>query len=326
MIAWGNLASLWWLGPVLGLTLLLVGLNLKFKLWVNRVLAGRLVNQFLNHKYCLKGLLLVLATLLLGLAILAPRWGQSNLPMKCTGRDLLIALDVSKSMLAQDLGVSRLEFAKNKINRLLELLSQDRVGLILFSGEAILFCPLTSDLEAMRAFLLDVSVETVSSGTTDLAKPIELGLQLLADSGGNRSQLLAIFTDGEDFSERLTVAAEQAKKAGLCLFAIGVATEQGSPIPKINLDGSQDGYLKDPQGQVVLSKLNPGLLTDLAAKSGGMYLPVSTSDDADLQALQKFLARFEKGQFAASLKEQLNEKYYYFAGLALLSLSLEWLI
>ncbi len=306
MIIWGNFANCYWICLIILILLTIVGLNFKHKSWVCQILTGRK-----SYKLIVKFTLWGMALIAIAVALLGPRWGVEALPEQM-GRDLLVALDVSKSMLVEDLQPNRLECAKRKITKLIQSLSDCRVGLILFSHEALIYCPLTSDLMTVQTFLDDVSPETISTGTTDLSKPIDLAVQLLENSGADRSQLLAIFTDGEDFSAQLPSAASRAKQAGVCIFAVGVATEQGGRVPRIE--------------QEVTSKLNSNLLINLAQQCAGIYQPVRMDNDSDLQNLTDFLVKFEQHQVAELNRALVGERYYYFNGIALGCLVLEWLI
>ena len=165
--------------------------------------------------------------LALFIAALRPQWGQKEVVIKQEGRDLFIALDVSRSMLATDCTPNRLAVAKQKIKQLVPLLGCERIGLILFSGSAFIQCPLTVDYQAFNMFLDSVDAETISSGTTDLAQPIYKALDAYRQMPNKTTKLLAIFTDGEDFSSNIAHCKQQIWDENLRVFTVGVGRLMG---------------------------------------------------------------------------------------------------
>lgn len=327
MIIWGKLLNLWLVlpisaGVILGLRLLL----LKIKLV--QQLAGAGFTDF--KKYVLrqkfKMVVWLLALVLLFIAALAPQWGESKQLVQQSGRNIVIALDVSKSMLAQDLKPNRLDFAKHKIKNLLTSLVGEQVGLILFAGDAVVMCPLTSDQDLLLSFLDEVDYHTVSSGTTNLAKAIHAAINLFKQSGVAGTNLLTIFTDGEDFSQDLVSAGNLAKEAGINIFTFGVASVQGAPVPDLDLNGTSIGFMKDSQGQVVISRLNQQLLQTVALSCNGQSIVAQVGSDEDLGQMIKWIEKFERNQLAGQKLTIKPEKYYYFAAVALICLLIEWIL
>ena len=241
------------------------------------------------------------------------------------GRDLFIALDVSRSMLARDYEPDRLNFAKKKIKRLLHTLDCERVGLLLFSGTAFVQCPLTSDHAAFTMFLDSVDVETISSGTTALDLAIKKVLEAFGQNPDRKNKLLVLYTDGEDFSSNLAGVKRQAHQEGLHIFTMGVGTPEGAPIPLLDEKGKPKGHQLDQKGAVVISRLNEGILHTLAADSGGAYIRL-TQDDTDIKALMRQVQQFEKEQLEDKKFATLEEQYPYFLLISLISFALEWLL
>jgi Ca-activated chloride channel family protein len=327
-MSWGNLSGIWLLGPVF-IGCALVVLIAKFKNYLLDVLAKSGAVKLSRGGLGiikLRALLWLLALVGLLIAFLAPQWGESSQLAPQKGRDIVVAVDVSKSMLAQDFKPNRLLFAKGKIKKLINSLYGDRVGLILFSGDAFVMCPLTRDKDILLAFLDDAQVETISGGTTNTAKAIEVAVKMMKQVGGSATKLLTIFTDGEDFSQGLAAAGDLAKKEGLHIFTIGVATTKGAPIPNVDLNGAKDGFVKNKQGVVVISKLNRKLLRDISVKCGGDYVEAVSSDDSDMQEVVNFITKFERKQITAKVLSVQAEKYYYFAALSLVLLLIEWIL
>ena len=241
------------------------------------------------------------------------------------GRDVFIALDISRSMLATDCVPNRLACAKQKIKSLLSYLSCERVGLILFSGAAFVQCPLTKDYGSFFTFLDQVDVETISSGSTNISAAIIEALRAFEAIDKKKNKLLVLFTDGEDFSSQLGSVKERAREQSLHIFAIGVGTTQGAPVPLINDQGKQNGHQKDEKGNVVISRLNESLLKNLAADVGGKYISLAT-DNSDIEQLVRTITSYEKEQLDEIKMNQLHDWYHYFVALGLMALLLEWLL
>lgn len=272
-----------------------------------------------------KAVLLAISLLFLFLTLLHPQWSKKEEVVTQEGRDLLIALDISRSMLAQDLKPTRLECAKNKIKKLTSLLSCERVGLILFSGAPFVQCPLTTDYGAFHMFLDTLDVQTVSSGTTAIEQAIQKALQLFGIMKDKKNRILVVFTDGEDFSSNLKGIKEKAKEVGLHIFTIGVGTPQGAPVPVIDDHGKQKGVQHDNKGAIVISRLNEGILRSLSQETGAEYIKIST-DDADIEQLVQAVQRYEKEKFEDKKFERYEEQYPYFLIISFICLALEWIL
>lgn len=225
----------------------------------------------------------LLALTLLIVAWARPRWGYQWRDVKRRGVDIVVALDVSKSMLAEDMSPNRLQRAQREIIDLLRMLRGDRVGLVAFSGGAFLQCPLTVDYGAVEMFLGEMSPDLFTQQGTSLGDAIRVSLKALEQGSPDDTHARAIIliTDGEDQgSDPMGAAAEAAKKS-VPIFTIGLGAPEGAPIPE---EGG--GFKKDDAGRVVVSKLDETLLKDIAAKTGGLYVR-STTGDADWNAIYK---------------------------------------
>lgn len=319
--------NLLYLVPVIVFSLILI---IKRFIWQKRIsslLSGK-YNFLLNFsllKKLFKSLLFFTGLLFLSFSLLKPRWGYNEQKIAQEGRDLLIALDVSRSMLAQDLKPNRLDFAKNKIKNLVDQLNSDRVGLIIFSGQAFVQCPLTHDKAAFFTFLDSIDAESISTGTTALDLAINKSIEIFNNNQSRKNKLLAVFTDGEDFSSNLTDIRNQAQKIGLKIFTFGIGTEQGAPIPLYDDNLKQVGHQKDDKGNIVISKLNDGILRAISNESGAKYIKV-TEDETDLKKLINYLNYFEKEKYEDKEVSNLQEKYYYFALISLICFLLEWIL
>lgn len=295
-------------------------LQLYHKSQKNMVFPG-----FSPIKLKLKTLFLCMAIFAIFLAILQPQWGKKEQNLAQEGRDLLILLDVSRSMLAKDLKPNRLEFAKLKIRDLVSKLAVDRVGLIIFSGSAFLQCPLTIDHAAFLMYLKNVDVESISSGTTSIESALQKALSVYMQTPDRKNKLVAIITDGEDFSANLGNAKNLAASNNIRLFALGVGTPEGAPIPVFDNFGKPAGHQTDENGQIVTTKLNEEKLREITQTLNGVYIR-STYQDADVDQLVKIVKGFEKEKFADKQFSLFHDQYPWFLGVAWILLLIDWII
>lgn len=288
------------------------------------------IKYFSWQRSIVRALLVSSVLLLLGIALLRPQWDKAEEKAISQGRDVMVVLDISRSMLAQDCKPNRLECAKNKIKKMMELLPAERVGLMVFSGAAVMQCPLTNDHQAFNLFLNTISVETISSGTTSYTAALKKVVESFSDFGASRTKLVVLFTDGEDFSGDLTAIQQKITELDIHIFTFGVATLEGAPIPVYDINQKQgklvqQGFQKDEQGAIVISRLNQAVLQQLAQATGGKSVAV-TQDNQDLLMLKRWVEGFEKSSWEERNISRLKDKYYYYTGLAWLLLLLEWLL
>lgn len=286
---------------------------------------GRFLHNYSVLKIIIKALLIAVGTLFLLLALLRPQWHKKEQTVAQQGRDLFIALDVSRSMLAKDCMPNRLACAKEKIKALVKRLSCERVGLLLFSGSAFVRCPLTTDYAAFFMFLDEVDIETIASGTTAIDQVLKKVLDVYKNMPARKTKLVVLFTDGEDFSSNLQQVKTQAQQEGVKIFTIGVGTPEGAPIPIFDNQGRQTGHMLDKKGSVVISRLNEGILSNVAQDSGATYMRMS-GDESDVKALVKQVSRFEKEKIEDKKFSTLEEQYPYFLLVSFICFVLEWLL
>ncbi len=316
--------------PVL---MVVIGIIIWYYLTKKRVVAtlaapqwqSFLVMNYSPHKQFIKQMALTLGFSFLFLAFLQPQWDKKEEPIIQEGRDLFIALDISKSMLAQDIFPNRLTVAKSKISNLLAMLGSERVGLLLFSGSSVVQCPLTSDFDAFKMFLNQIDYTTMSSGTTALDSAIQKVVDMFKTIEHKKNKVLVVFTDGEDFSSNLSGIKQEAQKMGLRIITIGIGTPEGAPIPLIDEQGNKSGYQMDEKGAVVISSLNEGILSSLASSLGGLYVR-ATGDLQDLKKVVSYVERMEKERFDDKKVQSLQEQYHYCIALSLLCFIIEWLL
>lgn len=326
-IHWATLHNIWTL-LLACIAALLLCVRYRKQLQARFALVG-VHTQFLKNvspqKQLLKSALMFTGVLFLCIALLRPQWDKSEETIIQEGRDLYIALDISRSMLATDCAPNRLHFAKNKIKNLVKKLSCERVGLILFSGSAFVQCPLTSDYGAFYLYLDAVDAELISSGTTALDQAIMQALTSFASAPDRKSKLLALFTDGEDFSQNLNSIKQDAAESGLSIFTFGVGTPEGAPVPLFDAHGKLLGHQKDAQGGIVISRLNEGILHSLSQDAGGRYIRAIDGDD-DIALFIRAVHAFEKEQISERKHSRYEDQFHYFLLVSFICFALEWLL
>jgi len=294
-------------------------------------LLGKIINGhiFLHHtsrmRVIIKSSVWALGMFFLFLVLLHPCWNTKDETVVQEGRDLFIALDISASMLAQDIPPSRLEFAKQKIRALVNALPSERIGLILFSGSSFVQCPLTRDRSAFFMYLDQIDVDTIASGTTAIDQAISHALIAFKEGSNQKNKLLVLFTDGEDFSNNLATVKQEAQAQRLSIFTVGIGTAQGAPIPTYDTHAKQSGHLKDHTGTVVISALNEEMLQSLAADVGGIYIH-PTQDAHDLSKLINIVQQKEKEMIEERTMAQREEQYPWFLMISFIFLAIEWLL
>lgn len=272
--------------------------------------------------------LLTGAVLFLAVALAGPRYGTQLREVRQDGLDVIVALDVSESMRAEDVAPSRLARAKYEIERLLTDLEGSRVGLVVFAGEAFLQCPLTTDFGAVRLFLDAAEPSLVPTQGTDLGQALRVSFQAFdVASGGlngdeQRARALLVISDGENHAGGFGPDLAVADDLGVTVFAAGVGETDGAPIP-LYRRGRLAGYKTDRSGQTVETRLEETALREIAA--GGSYYRIARGS-SDLSEITDALDRLDRGTFAAEQFEAFAEQYQWPLGLALLLLAAERLL
>ncbi len=260
---------------------------------------------------------LILRTVYFGLlivALLGPAFGETNREVKSIGKDLFICVDLSQSMNAFDIQPTRLERVKFELKNIVESFSSDRIGLIMFSNEAFMQCPLTYDNNALNLFIQSLNTDLVPNSGTDFGPPLKMALSKLENdktgSSEQKSKIIILISDGEDFGEETDQVADDIESSGIRLFTLGVGTAEGSKIL------SSRGFKKDRGGQEVVSKLNPAALKKLAADTDGKFFEINDSRN-DVSRLINTINDIE-GELRDSKQVDVKaNKYYYFLILAL---------
>lgn len=284
---------------------------------------------FLKHaswiRFCVTSGAFFIGLLFLMISLLRPAWNKHEEKIVSEGRDLFIALDISKSMLAQDCLPNRLECAKKKIKLLVNELRSDRVGLLLFAGSSMVSCPLTSDIKAFSLFLDQIDSTSIASGSTAIDKAIMHVMNIFKKMGDKKNKLLVIFTDGEDFSPNLSQVKKEAADQGLALFTVGIGTIQGAPIPLYDHYANQIGHQKNQNGEVVISQLGEQTLSQLAQDVGGTYIK-STDDNQDIKIIAKSVRKFDKERSEERKIMRYEDQFRYFLMVSFICFLIEWLL
>ena len=263
-----------------------------------------------------QGVCYVLAFLFTVLALAGPKWGYHWQDIHRQGIDIFIAMDLSKSMLSEDVKPNRLERAKKEVEDLLDELPADRVGLIAFAGAAFVTCPLTLDHEVARMFLEDLRVGQIEPGGTDIGAAIGKALKSFQDPLGAHKAIVLI-SDGEDLGGKALATARKAREAGVKVFSVGIGTPTGAPIPVLD-EESRKGFLKDRQGKTVVSKLGGEDLQKIALETGGAYLAIG-GGPFQLAAIYKSeISKMEKKELGESRKKVYENRFQWPLSLALL--------
>jgi Ca-activated chloride channel family protein len=287
-----------------------------------RLLAGLTAGVSATRRKWKLGLLLASVVLLIA-ALARPQWGFHWEESKQRGLDVVIAIDTSKSMLADDISPDRLTRAKLAALDLLQQAKSDRLGLVAFAGSAFLMCPLTIDDGAFRQCVDALDVETIPSGGTALAEAIDTA-RTAFNEDPDSYKILVLFSDGEDHDDRAVEAAKEAVEAGLRIFTIGIGTSEGEMVRLKDAKGRTD-FVRDDDGNVVKSKLNESLLQEVARAGNGFYLPLRGAKTMDT-LYEQGLAPLPKSESQARLVKRFHERYHFPLALAIVLLLAEFFL
>jgi Ca-activated chloride channel family protein len=293
------------------------------KAFADAKLLQKIVPERSLNKPILKLVLSLVVITLLSMALVNPQVGTSLETIKREGVDIVFAIDVSKSMLAEDIQPNRLERAKLTISRTLDNLVSDRVGIITYAGRAYPQLPITTDYGAARLFLKSVSTDLIPSQGTAMGEAIELATAYFDDED-QKNRLLIILSDGEDHEEGIEEAIALAKENNITIYCVGAGTARGGPIPVMR-NGYRVGYKKDNQGNVVITQLNEELLAQIATATGGAYLN-GKSTRTVVETLLDEILKMEKKEFETSLYADYEDQFQWLLGPALLLLILDALV
>ena len=281
---------------------------------------AELMPEVSNGRVVLKFILFCGAVALVVLAAARPQFGSKLREEKARGVEMMLVVDVSNSMLAEDFEPNRLERTKYAINRLFDGLKQDRVGLIVFAGEPRVQLPITSDYRMAKAFARRIDPSQVSVQGTAIGKALEQALlSFSGETDEKRSRAIILITDGENHDDDAVAVAKRAVEQGIRIYTIGIGTPEGAPI---EIDGE---FIRDEQGEMVVSKLNEEMLAQIADETGGAYVR-ATKQDIGLDEIVRSINEMEQSELSTVRFEEFNEQYQYLLIAALVLLVAEFFL
>lgn len=303
-------------------------LYLIFRIWQKRARSRFARPELLSYlspnrssfKPLLKLVLVLLALGALVIGLVNPKIGSQLETVKREGVDIVFAVDVSKSMEAEDIAPNRLEKSKQLVRQIIGDLGSDRVGIIAYAGSAFPQLPITTDYGAAEMFLESLNTDMISSQGTAIGDAIDLAIGFF-DDNQQTNRVMFILSDGEDHGGNIEDMARQASEAGIRIYTIGVGTTKGGPIP-IKRNGVVQNYKKDNQGETVITRLDPGVLQEIAKEANGQYIDGSVTAEVT-EKVQEELLGIEKTEFEAKQFADYKSQFQWFVGLAILLLLLD---
>ena len=272
-------------------------------------------------KPALKIIVVLIGLTFLIIALVNPKMGTKVEKVKRQGIDIVFAVDVSKSMLAEDVAPNRLEKSKQLVSQLINQLGSDRIGIVAYSGSAFPVLPMTSDYGVAKMFLQSMNPGMISSQGTSIDQAIDLATTKFFDKKDKTNKLLILISDGEDHSASYQDAVENATKIGVKIITVGVGTEKGGPIP-LKRNGVLEGYQKDKDDQTVITKRDATILTAIAKGSKGGYID-GNSTKLVLDYVKKLSDNAEKTEFGATQMADLKSQFQWFLGFGFFLLFLD---
>jgi len=295
----------------------------KQKSFADEALLEKLSPEASPFKSVIKILTIALGLSFLIIALVNPKMGTKLKTIKRQGVDIVFALDVSKSMLAEDIAPNRLEKSKQLISKIIDKLGSDRVGIIIYAGNAYPLLPITTDHAAAKMFLQNATPDMVSSQGTAINEALKLAKSYF-DDDEQTNRYLFVISDGEDHEENVNYVAKEATKEGIKIYTIGVGTIKGGPIP-LKREGTLIGYKKDREGEVVITQLNDKTLKTIASDGKGEYL-YGNNTTKTVDYIDKLLLAADKKEFETKQFSDFKDQFQWFIGLGILFLFLDALM
>ena len=288
----------------------------------DETLVKKLLPELSKYRPSVKFIILLSAVTLAVIMLARPQFGSKIEQIKRQGVEVIMALDVSNSMLAEDIQPNRLERAKQAISRLVETLDNDKIGLIVFAGDAYTQIPVTTDYISAKMFLSTINPDMVPKQGTAIGSAIDLGIRSFSPGPG-KSKAMIIITDGENHEDDPVARAKEAATAGIVIHTIGIGSVEGVPI-STTIDGKKD-FLKDADGNTVISKLDENILKEIAIAANGKYVRASNSN-IGLDEIFNDIRKLKKQELEGKMYTEYNDQFQIFAGAVLLLLLADFLI
>lgn len=256
-----------------------------------------------------KIILVLVALVFVVISLARLQFGTHLELLKREGLDIVVALDVSNSMLAQDMRPNRLTKAKQEIRGIIDRLKGDRIGLVAFAGEAFIQCPLTLDYSAAKFLLGSMDQTSVTIQGTSLKEAIEKSAQMF-DPKTKKHKVLLLLTDGEDHEEGVLEIADEVRKSGVKIYTVGIGNPAGEPIPILDRNNKQVGFKKDESGEVIMTYLNEEILQKIALNTGGKYY-LATAGEVELDKIFDEIAQLEKKELEGKLVTRYDDRFQW---------------
>lgn len=296
---------------LIALYILMVNIQIKStSRFVNAVFYDLLMPLRSLARSHIKFAIFILALTSLIIALARPQFGSKLEEVKREGIEMIIALDVSRSMLAEDIKPNRLERAKQAIITLVNRMQDDKIGMIVFAGDAYTQLPITTDYISAKLFLSNINTEIVSRQGTAIASAITLGAKSFTQDT-EASKVIVVISDGENHEGDAVEAARLAAEKGIKVYTIGMGSPTGAPIPLSRNVNSQAGFLKDQQGEVVISRMDPKMLSQIAAAGNGKFIGAS-SGNVGLNQLYNDLNNLNKSEIETKVYSEYDDQFQYF--------------
>jgi Ca-activated chloride channel family protein len=256
-----------------------------------------------------KVVLLLIGLVFVSFALARLQFGTHLELLKREGIDIVVALDVSNSMLARDMQPNRLAKARQEIRGIIDRLQGDRIGLVAFAGVAFPQCPLTLDYSAARFLLGAMDQTSVTTQGTNMSDAIETAARMY-DQQSRMHKVLLLLTDGEDHGQLALDAAEEARKQGIKIYTVGIGSTAGEPIPVLDRSGNQVGFKKDENGEVIVTRLDEAVLREISLATGGKYYH-ATAGEMELDRIFDEIARMEKKELEGTLVTRFDDRFQW---------------
>ena len=325
MFRFANIEMLWWLVAIPVFVIAYIVYTKRKQCQLREIgdqeLMAQLMPDASKSRPIWKFSLMMIALVLLIIAAARPQYGQKENSIKRQGIEVMVALDISNSMLAEDVAPNRLDRAKQMLSKMIDNMVDDKVGLVVFAGDAFTQLPITCDYVSAKMFLNTITPSLILTQGTAIGSALQTAITSFGSQESDAGRAIILITDGENHEDDAIAAAKKAQEVGMQVFVIGIGKPEGAPIPN---PGTND-YFKDRSGQVVVSKLNEDMCQQIAQAGNGVYVRCDNTNTA-MRALQQELDRIATAELETTVYADYNEQYQSFALIALLLLLIEFFI
>ncbi len=325
MFRFANIEMLWWLFSIpvfiLGYVIMSRRLQRALQSFGDPELLAQMMPDASKSRPIWKFSIMMLTLALLIVAAARPQFGQQEKLVKRQGIEVMVALDISNSMLAEDVAPNRLERAKQMLSKMIDNMVDDKVGLVVFAGDAFTQLPITCDYVSAKMFLQTINPSLISTQGTAIGSALQTAVRSFGGEQSEAGRAIILITDGENHEDDAIEAATKAQEMGIRVFVVGIGKPGGAPIP---IPGTND-YIKDRSGQVVVTQLNEDMCQQIAQAGKGIYVRCDNTNTA-MRALQQELDQIATAELESTVYADFNEQYQSFVILALCLLIIDFFI